>query len=609
MPFGAVDRPALGISLLKAGLVRRGHDCDIAYALELFARRIGTADYRWLADEVPYTCFAGDWCFAEALYGPRPEEDWKYVHDILLQTWAMRKTDVHRVLNVKGQVNGFLEDCLRSYDWHRYDIVGFTSTFVQNLASLALAKRLKESHPHISIVFGGANWEDKMGQALFECFPFVDYVCQGEADESFPDLVDALATGGDAGGVNGVLSRDGVSMPARPVSKMDGLPVPDFDDFFEMHAHTAPDVAPQLLMETSRGCWWGAKHHCTFCGLNGQGMAFRSKSPDRVIEEFDSLVTRHDVQVVSMVDNILDMNYFTNVLPKLADLKSDHMIFFETKANLNRHQVELLARAGVSTIQPGIESLSDRILKLMRKGTTALRNIQLLKWCQAHGVSVEWNILYGFPGETDEDYEEMLRMFPALSHLQPPSGSGPVRVDRFSPYFNAPEEFGLSNLRPLPVFRHLYPYDEQTQAQIACYFEADYERASCASPAIVERLLAAIETWRSAEPATLWVEDDGRSLKIFDKRDQDSRFHEIREIDRIIYLLADEVTTVSKLSSELKKLNLGRFKQSDISDLLEYWVELGIMISKGGKYLALAVNKHSPQLSRGAIAAEQRAVA
>ena len=48
-------------------------------------------------------------------------------------------------------------------------------------------------------------------------------------------------------------------------------------------------VVPTLLFETSRGCWWGAKSHCTFCGLNGETMAFRSKSPRRALDELEQL--------------------------------------------------------------------------------------------------------------------------------------------------------------------------------------------------------------------------------------------------------------------------------------------------------------------------------
>jgi len=90
----------------------------------------------------------------------------------------------------------------------------------------------------------------------------------------------------------------------------------------------------------------------------------------------------------------------------------------------------------------------------MRKGTTALRNIQLLKWAREYGVGVEWNILYGFPGEVDADYEETLALIPKIAHLQAPSGIGPVRIDRFAPYYETPEAFGITGLRPLPVFDH-----------------------------------------------------------------------------------------------------------------------------------------------------------
>ena len=72
-------------------------------------------------------------------------------------------------------------------------MVGFTSTFEQNIASLALAQRLAAAHPSVLIVFGGANWEGEMGVALHRRFGFVDVVVSGEADLSFPALVRELA--------------------------------------------------------------------------------------------------------------------------------------------------------------------------------------------------------------------------------------------------------------------------------------------------------------------------------------------------------------------------------------------------------------------------------
>ena len=110
----------------------------------------------------------------------------------------------------------------------------------------------------------------------------------------------------------------------------------------------------------------------------------------------------------------------------------------------------------------------------MRKGTTGLRNIQLLKWAKEYNVTAEWNLLYGFPGETEADYDEILQMLPALKFLNPPCAVGPIRLDRFSPYFDSPEEFGLVNLRPMPSYNYLYPFKKETLKRIVYYYEFDY---------------------------------------------------------------------------------------------------------------------------------------
>src|SRR5262249_53544738 len=120
-------------------------------------------------------------------------------------------------------------------------------------------------------------------------------------------------------------------------------------------------------------------------------------------------------------------------------------------------------------------SLSDHVLQRMRKGTTALRNIQLLKWCKEYNIAVDWNILYGFPGETREDYAAMLHLLPSIRFLQPPTACGPLRLDRFSPYYNAPAAFGFINVRPMAPYKYLYPFDDESLHRIAYYFDYDYE--------------------------------------------------------------------------------------------------------------------------------------
>ena len=89
----------------------------------------------------------------------------------------------------------FLVHCLDSFSWQDVEIVGFSSSFNQNLASLALAKHLKEHFPNITIVFGGANSETVMGEQLCRSFPFVDYAFSGDADISFLEFAKGILNG------------------------------------------------------------------------------------------------------------------------------------------------------------------------------------------------------------------------------------------------------------------------------------------------------------------------------------------------------------------------------------------------------------------------------
>ena len=136
--------------------------------------------------------------------------------------------------------------------------------------------------------------------------------------------------------------------------------------------------------------------------------------------------------------------------PQLSAARCDLEIFYETKANLKKDQLRTFYSSGVHAMQPGIESLSTPILRLMRKGVTALQNIRLLKWCAEIGITPAWNLLYGFPGEPAQEYARMAELIPSLVHFTPPTFT-PIQMERFSPYFDRPAEFGIELTGPLPA--------------------------------------------------------------------------------------------------------------------------------------------------------------
>ncbi len=209
-------------------------------------------------------------------------------------------------------------------------------------------------------------------------------------------------------------------------------------------------------METSRGCWWGEKHHCTFCGLNANDMAFRSKTPARVLGEIRNLASRYNTLNILVIDNIINMKYVDKVCAPLIDEHCDYKLFWEVKSNLTPLQLKTMADSGILEVQPGIESLSTHVLGLMRKGITMLKNVRFLKWANYFGLSTSWNILAGFPGETEEDYLRQRRLVPLLKHLQPPGGWGQIWLERYSPYFFDPS-FPVRDVKPLSAYRFVYP--------------------------------------------------------------------------------------------------------------------------------------------------------
>jgi ribosomal peptide maturation radical SAM protein 1 len=320
-----------------------------------------------------------------------------------------------------------------------------------------------------------------MGPELVRAVDCVDIAVIGEGDETFPRLLRALAEGSDLAAVPGLAYRaDGrvtVTPPAPAAVRLDDLPAPDYAEYFDRAEELGllPRVGHRrtwLPIETARGCWWGAKHHCTFCGLNATTMAFRSKSPERVRDELAGQARRYRSFRFGAVDNILDTAYLTKLFPLLAADETGYELFYEVKASLRREQLKLLAQAGVTRIQPGIESLSSHVLQLMRKGVRASQNVNLLRWTQYYDIDVDWNLLWGFPGETEQDYRDQAAVMPHLRHLRPPVSTGRVWLERFSPMFTERDAFPLRRRVPERSYRYVYPGDVDLD-RVAYFFDYD----------------------------------------------------------------------------------------------------------------------------------------
>jgi ribosomal peptide maturation radical SAM protein 1 len=579
MPFVQINRPSIQLGLLKAIGEAHGFPVRTLHANLDFAQRVGVERYDRLADQS--RPLWGDWLFSVEAFrdtAPDPASDLVRGPD---RDWLlpMREHDVP----------AFLDELLAGFPWHEFRVVGFTSSFQQNVASFALARRLKERFPDIVTVFGGANLDGEMGLELVRSIDCIDLAVIGEGDLAFPQLLGALAAGTDPSVIPGVASRERVTPPAPARELLDDLPAPDYGEYFERAAGLGlPTDGVWLPFESARGCWWGAKHHCTFCGLNGSTMRFRSKTPRRVLDELAEQARRYRNFRFESVDNILDMAYLRELFPVIADTGADYRFFYEVKANLTRAQVKTLALGGVTRLQPGIESLSSHVLALMDKGVRAAQNVNLLRWARYYGIGVSWNILWGFPGETERDYAEQVAAVPQLAHLEPPAGADRVWLERFSPMFTRPDRFPVRHRRPEPSYRHIYPATTDIE-RVAYFF--DHEPEGTLPPSAYAALGDAVRDWADAwaadVPPSLTYRTSPGYLEIYDARHPDrAGTYTFRDTLAAIYLAcADRPTTARAVQAKLA-LDL---PVRAVEDAFTQFGERGLMFLDGELALSLAL--------------------
>lgn len=509
-PFHPVHFPALGASMLKRACEARGLSASVVYGGFTLAALTGYEPYEQLSSAIQYPKI-GERLFRAHAYPPETVARLPALEPL---------TDDQQVMydriadSVAPGLAAFVEQVLAL----RPRILGIASTFEQNLASAALARHVKARAPEIRIVLGGANAGWPMARGLAEVFPWIDYFFAGEADVDFPHFCERAIRHGEWPAERIIRSE--------PIQDMRAVFAPDYSDYFAalrplQKAGTLPGWLPRYVtMENSRGCWWGAKHHCTFCGLNADGMGFRAKPAERVQREL-AAVAEFGVDLVWNTDNIMPLGYFNDLLPALAASGPHLQLFYEVKSNLTEQQVDAMALAGISCIQPGIESLSSNVLSLMRKGVSGHQNIALLRSCAGVGTWVIWNLLYAFPGESAADYEAMITLMPSLAHLQPPTGAHKIVIDRFSPNFDESEAMGIGPIEPLRSYYALYP-PEAAVTDIAYHFFGDYSTDLLRHPDTLERLKEAIAEWqraweRNAHPV-LQLFEAGTSTIVIDTR-------------------------------------------------------------------------------------------
>jgi magnesium-protoporphyrin IX monomethyl ester (oxidative) cyclase len=607
MPFTAIEMPSIALTQLRSVVEQRCGSqvaVDICYVSNHFARYLGLDLYRQICEEGSGSC-VGDWLFRQTAFPELPDNTLLY-RQRYFPARDQRQVFFEEAAAKRPGFDRLLDEMIASYRLDEADLVGFTSMFSQNAACFALARKLKERRPDQIIAIGGANCESPMGEEILRNVPAFDYVFAGPGLLSFPRLVEACLTGDRSPleNVAGVFTRrharEGIPAGLPVIGEETDInqEVPlDYEGFLRdfQETYAGLPVEPLLFFETSRGCWWGERAHCTFCGLNGGTMSYRSMSAELAHKTLTGLFRDYypRVRLFNCVDNIMPKSYPRELFGRL-EVPPDASLFYEVKADLTDEDLELLARAHVDVVQPGIEALSTSTLKLMRKGTTSVRNVQFLKSCMLHDVQPAWNLLIGFPGEGQEVYRRYHEQMHLWVHLPPPSGAHMVRFDRFSPYFTQAKQYGL-DLQPLDAYSLIYPFSPESLAHFAYYFADRNVMAPyfLDSARWIGKLRQAMALWRSAwaggHPPVLHFAEEGGTA-VYDTRSGPALIHEVGEVGRRILETLQKPATYDDLGQQLAAAG----PQADLEAELAKLRARGLLFEDEKRLVSLVLPREAP---------------
>jgi ribosomal peptide maturation radical SAM protein 1 len=302
---------------------------------------------------------------------------------------------------------------------------------------------------------------------------------------------------------------------------------------------------------------------------------------------------KYRVSWLEATDAILDPRILQSAMPELAAGPDHPYVFYEVKANLKREHLELLSRAGVRRIQPGIEGMHDEMLSLMDKGNHWFTNVQVLKWGQQLGINVAWNFLVCVPGEQDDWHSDVADWLPAIYHLQPPVGVSPILYERFSVYHDRPQNYGLS-LVPNRFYRLVYPVPEEMLPGLAYFFDdagSASPRPNAAHAAVLRRAGEWQRAWADGNGVRLTARDVDGQLIVHDTRGLGNGERLVfTGLERAILLACDSARTRRGVEEAMRAQDYGE-ESARIGDCIERLQRQRLLLDWQGQILSLHVSE------------------
>ena len=599
-PRPLFNRPSIQLATLKSYLEASFPNLNISahHCYLKIAEAIGYQRYQQISERT----WLSEAVYAALLYPDRREKIQKLYYRQATKNPGLRQIDF---LTLTADVAAVSDDIIQKINWYKFDLVGFSICLCQLCASLYFIQKIKRKLPTLPIVVGGSAFNRTAYLKLMQRFPAIDFAVYGEGEIPLRRIVSHLMkpagercwtptpgiiTAGD--------KADQQPVAFNQVPDLSELPPPNFSDYFDLLESFSPQTKffPTLPVEMSRGCWWKRTHAgdcqggCAFCNLNLQWSGYRSKSASQIIDEIDQLTSAHRSLSVTFVDNLIPRKTGSTAFGQMKHIKKDLRMFCELRADTPKSMLIQMKQAGVEEVQIGIEALSTALLKKLNKGTTAIRNLQIMKFCEELRLVNTSNLILQFPGSDSTDVAETLTNI-EFAMIFRPMQCVDFYLGLGSPVWQQHRSFGLKAVYNHPHWSVLFPKEvTRTVPFMLQSYRGDLMRQRGLWKPVREK----VKQWRrnyemlhqkSISSPILGFRDGRDFLIIRHRRNSGETLnHRLLGASRQIYLYCQRIRKFEQIARQFPDL-----APQALQAFLDEMAAKRIMFKEKGRYLSLAV--------------------
>ena len=352
-------------------------------------------------------------------------------------------------------------------------LVGFSCSHYQLSGSLLLCSWIKKEYPDVRTVLGGKDCSGAFAYDILKNMDCVDYVGFSECEATIESLLEHVVDDEGKAFYNVVYrDKNGVARASEAKTNLSINSIP----FPEYHFEEFPLPLHEIILpiEFGRGCPW---KRCTFCPDESYNIQCQSKTAERLRDEFEYYrgLSKELNNFFILDSDVLKSEKAILDISRYLDGKNLNFHYAEFRAErMDREVMKAVLHFGnwVSNFQIGIETFSDGLLKLMNKGVSMLKNVEVIKAAAELNVPIQFNLFTCYPGMTNEHLTENLRVLDMIAHLLVYENiqifPGEFYLPTDCPVFFNPEQYGLQKQNenifsfifeefPMPSYSN-YPY-------------------------------------------------------------------------------------------------------------------------------------------------------